>query len=483
MSGSTSNINVTEGSSLRVRLRMIAHQSSCVRARISSTGSSGGSSILVPNNTTTTSMRSSSVYHNKNCIILNGSSRPLLFDNKSTSNNNLSSVSHNLRYQQRRLNEQVLCLYDPKMSVSYQNLSQQQSIPIRIGINEKETGYTKTFRLTENLQSNIRFDVTLKPSMSIRDNRLDPSAAAAAAAAAAICFNSNSSKINFPNFSSHELAAHTTATTSSSMHDPYSRSSSYDAVGGGSGSGSGGASSGSHGSDNNSGIDLHVVKKIESAKATTGSGNSSSHKTQPLDTSDHCVPGDEDEDCEEHQIDLPIDSTLCDSNFRVSREQVTQLPYRTNVPLNSSITFKIRNLNLHGGSGSSDSYSSKKQSSSSNLETSNASSSASSGHSVNNVSINKVMNESFTRSGNKQQSSPSSSASLNLNVHCGSSDKNNRHRQQQATPSSQNGLGNPFAFIETFSARKNSPGGLLSPADAKNRVFIRHPFIFVISSF
>ena len=297
-----------EGSSLRVRLRMFANQSSCVRARISSTGSSISSICTAPNpNLATTSSSFSPSIYQASCLkSTNGGGQRLMLEKCS---NKFSISQQNLEYQRV---DQTLRVYDPKISASQHQLSSPTTLPIRIGFSDSNTNDSyhhhlhhhnhhtaqpyksstvKTFRLTENLQSNIRFDVTLKPSMSIRDNRLDPS----------LLFNSNHKMTN-PSMTNTEC-------------DALSRSSSCDIF--------------------TPPCELKVIKKLDT--------RSSSSCKVLLNKSENFENSEIEEEEEEHQIDLPIDST-----YRISREKVTHLPYRTNIPLNSSITFKIRNLNLFG---------------------------------------------------------------------------------------------------------------------------------------
>ena len=56
-------------------------------------------------------------------------------------------------------------------TISYDTYT--EAIPINIGTAPAPS--TKTFQLTEDLKSNIKLDITLGPSMSIRDNRVDHS--------------------------------------------------------------------------------------------------------------------------------------------------------------------------------------------------------------------------------------------------------------------------------------------------------------------
>lgn len=111
-------------SSLRVRFRMVTHQSS-------------------------------SSYHQVKARI--------------SSNSNLSNQQQQLQHSPARSNssnmcgeqQQQLCLYDS---------NQSESLSMQPG-STTSTTTVKTFRLTED--RNIRFDVTLKPTYRIRDNRLN----------------------------------------------------------------------------------------------------------------------------------------------------------------------------------------------------------------------------------------------------------------------------------------------------------------------
>ena len=64
-----------------------------------------------------------------------------------------------------------------KSQQRHQKSSYAQAIPINIGVPacRQIEPTTKTFQLTEDLNSNIKFDVTLNPSLSIRDDRIDAS--------------------------------------------------------------------------------------------------------------------------------------------------------------------------------------------------------------------------------------------------------------------------------------------------------------------
>jgi hypothetical protein len=208
--------------SLRVRFRMITHQSSQIRARISS-----NSNLYASNHSLAS----------KNFLI--NSDNRLIVPRSSSSNANLTE-------------------YEALHLESYEETSdfitQKQSIN-----HYKST--TQTFKLTDSLdnKSNIRFDVTLKPTYSIRDNRLN-------------CSTNN-------------------------LH----RSSS---------------------------LDKHTFHEI--------------------------VENDNQNVQEYPQIEYPtcsINSINSTSSSRNSRQRI-QIPFPTNIPLNSSITFKIRNINLNENNNS-----------------------------------------------------------------------------------------------------------------------------------
>lgn len=67
---------------------------------------------------------------------------------------------HRMEYREMNIEEKTVC-YD----------TYEESIPINIGTAPLPT--TKTFQLTEDLKSNIKLDITLKPNLSLRDNRLN----------------------------------------------------------------------------------------------------------------------------------------------------------------------------------------------------------------------------------------------------------------------------------------------------------------------
>lgn len=125
----------SSSSSLRVRFRMITHQSSYhqVKARISS-------------NTNLSHSPSSS--SDSRCIY-------------SSANNMLTAAGGSgVQLDQHPTTGESLCLYDSTSKQNTQTTTTQTT-----------TTTVKTFRLTED--RNIRFDVTLKPTYRIRDNRLN----------------------------------------------------------------------------------------------------------------------------------------------------------------------------------------------------------------------------------------------------------------------------------------------------------------------
>ena len=65
-----------------------------------------------------------------------------------------------MEYRETNIEQKTVC-YD----------TYEESIPINIGTAPLPT--TKTFQLTEDLKSNIKLDITLKPNLSLRDNRLN----------------------------------------------------------------------------------------------------------------------------------------------------------------------------------------------------------------------------------------------------------------------------------------------------------------------
>jgi hypothetical protein len=302
---SSSNSNET----VRVRLRMITHQSSCVRARISSsTGPIASSASAIGPHVLNSGVRSASAAYHEQRIVYPSA----------------TITNQNLEY--RCDQEKTLRFYkNSTMSVSHQNMLSSTDhcvIPIKIAQNKNTSSDSKfsnnssrnyncimkTFKLTENLQSNIRFDVTLKPSMSIRHNRLDPSS---------LLLNQNE------NHSGSNVNLVESINNSPRTSQMCSRSSSFDIV-------------------NNpyitKPVDLRVVKRLADTSSNLGKKNNQEVENKDIE-----------EDQEEHEIDLPIDLA---SNYRISRERVSQLPYKTSIPLNSSITFKIRNLNLLSNSNS-----------------------------------------------------------------------------------------------------------------------------------
>lgn len=170
-------------SSLRVRFRMITRKNDHFKARISS-------SISTSSMFSSTSTSSSSALNTPTNMLLNSPSLATV-TNKDLSIGSTSSLSSfttskqpqvlEIKQNNKQLNQTVF-FYNQQKRNSHsidRDLIEPKCIPINIGLsktNESPTSSTtKTFRLTEDLKSNIQFDITLKPSFSIRDDKLDAS--------------------------------------------------------------------------------------------------------------------------------------------------------------------------------------------------------------------------------------------------------------------------------------------------------------------
>jgi len=179
------------GSSLRVRFRMITHQSS----RHSNNHTNNNTNRRINSTTSSISTASSSVIHSTSMSPANISPDSTI-PPQAPPNHNKIFLSHQT-YQQN-INETVSNYNNSNHSQSpciiynkYINQNKQQNLQINITPNSQGSlassssstsssstthrSTTRTFKLTENLKSNIRFDITLKPTLSIRDNRIDPS--------------------------------------------------------------------------------------------------------------------------------------------------------------------------------------------------------------------------------------------------------------------------------------------------------------------
>jgi hypothetical protein len=178
------------GSSLRVRFRMITHQSSR-----HANNHAINNNRRINSTTSSISTASSSVIHSTSMSPANISPDSTI-PPPAPQNHNKIFLSHQ-SYQQK-INETVSNYNNPNHSQSpciiynkYINQNKQQNVHININPNSQGSSSssssstsssstthrstTRTFKLTEDLKSNIRFDITLKPTLSIRDNRIDPS--------------------------------------------------------------------------------------------------------------------------------------------------------------------------------------------------------------------------------------------------------------------------------------------------------------------
>ncbi len=203
-------------SSLRVRFRMITRKNDQFKARISSSISTSSMSISTASTPNTATLNSNPMLLNSASLatvaggcsgkdLSNGSSsslssfslnqqqlqpqrQPLTlhhhYHHHHHHNNNFieikqnnQSVNHAVFFYNTNPHTQLQKLHSHSMSS--RELVEPKNIPINIGLVKSQgpasLSTTKTFRLTEDLKSNIQFDITLKPTFSIRDDRLDAS--------------------------------------------------------------------------------------------------------------------------------------------------------------------------------------------------------------------------------------------------------------------------------------------------------------------
>ena len=406
----------TEGApqQLRVRFRMITRQSAQnqFKATISSTSSS-------------ISSVTSSVSKSATPALDINSNAPESIDHS-------TSINKYEKFEYKKINETV-CFYNGNTSVNgssivingkqYSNKQEQithitpvnssydeQQIPINIGLNctnkitSKST--TKTFRLTEDLRSNIRLDITLKPTLSIRNNRLDAS--------------ESQTKLN--------------ETGSSENISGYQRSMSCDRP------------------------DQAVSLNTNNYRSNCSSTNNLSNNAymEVIKKSNDIRQYKKQKEAEKQQI------SINNNNHRYSRQRVA-IPYHTSIPINSSITFKIRNLSLN------------------NLDEENA------GEEEHLIKINRSKDSTKSETNSiygdyNNQNTPTNPLSRSNSSIGRSIPINNSFTSSVINKSSANSsrVASPFTFIETYSARRPIS---LSPITnlKKARLIIKiifSPFLF-----
>ena len=337
-------------SSLRVRFRMTTRQSSQhqFRAKISSNSpsisqspSSPALSLITANTNCDPAVLHSSTsklnhhqhnnqqHQHQHAIAENINNNVWFYDDfshgkcRASSTHNLTTIPINigLNCTSRRLLTDTKTNFnetDSKSSFSSLNSSNANA---NTNMNSSTTT-TKTFRLTEDLRSNIRLDITLKPTMSIRDNRLDATSR----------LNRLKQMHNVSTLSNSGNAMHRSvscesantlgSTTSLNNHNIVQKT----------------PTTSNHTNDElkSSFTCMEVIKK--NLKTPSGNGECLSAT---------CV--DEDE-CGVSGI---CDDSSCYSSRSLRRNNAsivekdlvaTNIPYRTSIPVNSSITFKIRNF-------------------------------------------------------------------------------------------------------------------------------------------
>lgn len=156
ISNVTSSSRINNCSSMRVQFRMVTHKNATIRNANFMTSS------VSQQNISPSTYETSSIPFTRNYV----HDSPGMSSTTSHQHHHFQGKQHHQRMQftETNIQEKTVC-YD----------TYTEAIPINIGTAPVPT--TKTFQLTEDLKSNIKLDITLSPSMSLRDNRLDPSRA------------------------------------------------------------------------------------------------------------------------------------------------------------------------------------------------------------------------------------------------------------------------------------------------------------------
>lgn len=236
-------------SSLRVRFRMITRKNDNFKARISSsistssmfssasTTSSATNLNMLPQQSQQSQAHASHLMNSASLATVANNSASSLSSFNSSSHNQLQRIHHHfnpnsqptvleIKQNKQAINHTVFFYNQPNSNSNQQQQQQNQvkrhslgcrelvieqpkSIPINIGLTKPtipacetvtNSNNTKTFRLTEDLKSNIQFDITLKPTFSIRDDKLDASQSNLRSSSCEL----NSSCSNFDLISEHE---------------------------------------------------------------------------------------------------------------------------------------------------------------------------------------------------------------------------------------------------------------------------------------
>jgi hypothetical protein len=326
--------NNSGNSQLRVRFRMITHQSSYhqFRARISSTTTAAAAAVTQgggPNAAYFQLQQPSSAQAvtPNGLMMLPQLSPPAIYTNDPD-----VILPLDTHPAAAAPEAEACCVYDSVAAAA------AAAIP-PLDMDTKSN--IKTFRLTKDLQSNIRFDVTLKPSLKIRDNRLNASSSA------------------------------------TSSREGFNRL------------GQGGASSNqaNQGGGNSSGGLRYHHQYGQHGSSNGHQQQTASFRSSSCDVKRHHsrASGGADSSCsvrlrierEENEVELPIrtlpppppmttttttTTTTTKSTYR-SNDIINDLPYRANIPLNSSITFRIKSFNLSNSNNNGSPTNSNKSSS------------------------------------------------------------------------------------------------------------------------
>ena len=179
-------------SSLRVRFRMITRKNDNFKARISSSIST--SSMYSNSSSNNNNNNNNNMLTNSSSLALNNPNKDIALAGSTSSlssytvnqnqnfleiKQNNQSMNHAVFFynnnQQQQQHQNLQCKrYNHPIQTNNRELIESKSIPINIGINKSNpssasttsttSSTTKTFRLTEDLKSNIHFDITLKPT-------------------------------------------------------------------------------------------------------------------------------------------------------------------------------------------------------------------------------------------------------------------------------------------------------------------------------
>ena len=362
---SSTNHSHTHGSSsLRVRFRMTTRQSSQhqFRAKISSNSSSISQSPSSPalsliaavasncNSHTHPTFHSSTSKLNQlqTPPVSETNSNVWFYDdfgqsNRAVSTHNLTNIPINigLNCTNRRLisaNSDANNIGSSNSNFNESSVSSSSvasTKPNATSTTTTTTTTTKTFRLTEDLRSNIRLDITLKPTMSIRDNRLDATSRL-----------NRLKQMHNASYSSNNLMHRSMSCDSTNTLGGVSV---VGSVGGGGGGGQNSVTSlavanNNDNNDINDNINNNSVNSMENFKNSFSCMEViKTNLNKP--SAEYCGEDCGADDSSGYSSRSLRGNPATATTTSIEKDLVsTNIPYRTSIPLNSSITFKIRNF-------------------------------------------------------------------------------------------------------------------------------------------